>query len=267
MHRVVTVHDAIFVIHPEFHTKLRVLWFGAWIKLASRCSVNIICVSKSTQNDLIHLWGGSIYNKSIVIPLGVKQQDKNYISTTSNKSKYILFIGTIEPRKNVDILIEAYLGSRVSLKYKLFLVGKFGWKSEKTKALIQSASKQNVVYFDYIEESEKWNLLNGADLLVYPSSYEGFGLPVLEAMSAGCPVLTSYNSSLIEIGGDAVFYSELSVDSISHKIEEIIQNNALKIEYINRGIEQVKKFTWDNTVKKTMAFYSEVLLTGISGNS
>jgi glycosyltransferase involved in cell wall biosynthesis len=194
-----------------------------------------------------------------VIPLGVKQDCKRNSTSISNKSRYIIFIGTIEPRKNVDILINAYLASKISLTHKLFLVGKYGWKSEKTKVLIQSVHNRNVIYFDYIEESTKWDLLNGADLLVYPSSYEGFGLPVLEAMSAGCPVLTFHNSSLIEVGGDAVFYLlEPTTDSMARKIDEVIQNDAIRIEYINRGIERVKLFTWDNTVKKTMAFYSKV---------
>jgi glycosyltransferase involved in cell wall biosynthesis len=221
--------------------------------------VNIVCDSKSTQNDLIRLWGGSIYKKSIVIPLGVNQhQKKNNISVTE-ESKYILFIGTIEPRKNVDILINAYLASEISSTHKLFLVGKYGWKSEAIRILIQSVNDRDVVYLNYVEESKKWGLLNGADLLVYPSSYEGFGLPVLEAMSAGCPVLTFYNSSLIEVGGDAVFYlSDRTVDSMARKLEEIIQNESIRKEYVIRGIERVKLFTWDNTVKRTIEYYTKV---------
>jgi len=259
--RVVTVHDAIFIVHPEFHTKFRVWWFTLWLRLIGWSRVKIICVSESTRRDIVKYIDNTIAGRSVVIPLGVKSRDENIllVEKIQDKEKYVLFIGTIEPRKNVDVLLQSFLSSCLSRTYKLFIVGKYGWKSEKTRNIITEARNHNVVYLEYVDDHKKWELLRNAALLVYPSSYEGFGLPVLEGMSAGCPVLTCANSSLIEVGGEAAFFAaEPSVDLLASEMERILTNDDLRREHIALGYEQIKKYTWDKMVARTLKYYNEL---------
>lgn len=190
------------------------------------------------------------------------------------EGEYILFVGTLQPRKNIVRLIEAF--SHVILRAKpegskdsspraqndiaLIVVGKKGWMYED---ILQSPIKFNVgdrvKFLEFVPDEDLEILYRNAICFVLPSLYEGFGLPVLEAMRNGCPVITSNVSSLPEAGGDAALYVDpLNTEDIAFKIQLLIDNRKLREELIEKGYKQVKKFSWEKTAKETLKALEEI---------
>ena len=172
---------------------------------------------------------------------------------------YILFVGTIQPRKNIARLIEAY--SMLDNKdLELYVVGKPGWMFEDIYKTPKKFGIENRVKFlDKVSDSELVELYKKAECFVLPSLYEGFGLPVLEAMKYGCPVITSNVSSLPEAGGDAALYVDpQSARDIKDKIEQLLGDKKLREDMIKKGYEQVKKFSWEKTARETLKVLEEV---------
>ena len=174
------------------------------------------------------------------------------------KGEYILFVGTLQPRKNIVRLIEAF--SRVSRSslipntLSLIIVGKKGWLYEEILEAPKKFDVQGKVKFlDFVPDEDLPAFYKHAVCFVLPSLYEGFGLPILEAMKYGCPVITSNISSLPEAGGDAALYVDpLDVNDITKNLELIIKDSELRKKLIEKGYEQVKKFSWEKTAKETL---------------
>ena len=169
------------------------------------------------------------------------------------KGKYILFVGTLQPRKNIKRLIEAF--SKLKDKdVDLVVVGKKGWMYDE---IINSPSEfgvgNRVKFLDSVEDEDLSTFYKNAIFFILPSLYEGFGLPVLEAMEYGCPVITSNVSSLPEAGGDAVLYvNPEDVKDITEKMQKLLQDDSLRKELVAKGREQVKKFSWKKTAEQTI---------------
>jgi glycosyltransferase involved in cell wall biosynthesis len=174
---------------------------------------------------------------------------------------FILFVGTLQPRKNIERLIEAF--SQISSSHKdlsLVVIGKHGWLYE---AILAAPKKfdieEKVKFLSFVSDEELATFYKYALCYVLPSLYEGFGLPVLEAMSYECPVITSNISSLPEAAGDAALYIDpLDVADIAAKMNMFISSEKLRKEYIEKGKKQVKKFSWEKTAKETLAVLEEV---------
>jgi glycosyltransferase involved in cell wall biosynthesis len=166
---------------------------------------------------------------------------------------YILFVGTLQPRKNIAKLIEAF--SQLKNKNtQLVIVGKKGWLWEEIfNAPAKFGVLERVKFLDFVSNEDLPGLYKNALCFVLPSLYEGFGLPVLEAMKFGCPTVISNVSSLPEVGGDAsLYFDPQSVDDIAQKIEMVVSDEKLRAEMVKKGYNQVKQFSWEKTAKQTL---------------
>jgi glycosyltransferase involved in cell wall biosynthesis len=166
--------------------------------------------------------------------------------------RYLLFVSTIEPRKDLGTLIDAYEHLRDSGAYDgaLVVVGKVGWKSE---SLVRRLRGRGIIHLDNLRASHLATVYKTAEAFVFPSIYEGFGFPLLEAMAHGVPAVAAKSSSLPEIGGDAALYfPPRDVHSLATQLVRITHDTALRAELIARGREQVSKFRWDAAAEQTL---------------
>lgn len=267
--KIVTVCDMIFFKYPELHIKRKVYYFRFFIWLTSFLADKVICISRSTQRDYIDHFK-VLPSLTAVIELGKDESyhpaiDHNDVESVLNKysvdGEYILFIGTIEPRKNISTLILAYarLVSK-GLCYSLVIVGKKGWHYDAIFKLVRDLGlSDKVIFTGFIEEFEKPAFLVGAKCFVYPSIYEGFGIPVLEALACGVPTITSNISSMPEVAGDAALLIDpTNVDELYTALDRVINNNELRNILSIKSIAQAAKFSWQETAKGTVDVYKKV---------
>lgn len=265
---VVTVHDIITLIYPEKHPFKRQLLYKFLLPRTLKNADKIITVSEHTKNDLIkyfHISGEKIK----VIHNGVSQKFKplndTQISEVKNKYNldfpFILYVGTLEPRKNIPALIQAFkLLDKQNLPHKLVIAGKKGWKYREIFEMIEELNlSEDVVFTGYVPDNDLPALYNASDLFVYPSIYEGFGLPPLEAMACGTPVITSDTSSLPEVVGNAgITIDPKDVNLLSTMMYEVLTNDSLKQEMINKGLNRAKLFSWELCAVETLKLYEEL---------
>ena len=261
MKAVITIHDLAIYKHPRWFPK------GQWLstKLVVPRSIKkadkIIVPSEATKADLQELFKVAD-SKIAVIPHGV---DERFFGNPNDKAQmskpYILFVGTIEPRKNVQRLIEAYEGLPESIRsdYELKIVGGRGWGDE-IKAL---NGGNGVQWVDYVPYEELPALYEHASLFVYPSLYEGFGLPVLEAMAAGTPAIVSttiVGNFKIPMTNDQPFETvdPYSVEAITEAMARVLTDEKLRGGMGEKGITLAKHFTWGETARKTVAAYESI---------
>ena len=176
---------------------------------------------------------------------------------------YSLFVSTLEPRKNILTLIEAfeYLKINYHIPHQLILVGKKGWKYQDILEKIETSNvKEDIQQLDYLSDELVALFYNQAAAFVYPSYYEGFGLPILEAMTLGAPVITSNTSSLPEVGGEAALYiNPHDYYELAQTMLKVIDNSTLSKEMIDKGKKQAQKFSWEKTAKATIEAYRSIL--------
>ena len=247
---VTTVHDLVFKKYPD---TVDPLIRDTQIKRLSRLvqtDVQIIADSESTKNDLMEIYSLKESRITVIYP-GIDQiyspQSKHEINRVKTKynlpDRFVLSVGTQEPRKNVARLVQAVQG----LDLPLVLTGKYGWGHQ--------TSTPGVSTLGFVPDADLPAIYSAATVFAYPSLYEGFGFPVLEAMACGTPVVTSNVSSLPEVGGQAaVLVDPLSIESIR---QGIVTAQADKDLRIKRGFAQAKKFTWERAAKQTMEVYEK----------
>ena len=236
--RIVTIHDMTYFLWPRMHTFARRVVMSRFAKLSLRHAEGVLFVSASTQRDAERLFGAGD-NFRAVTPLAVDHSDfddiqpdsiSNTLSNLGIRAPYILFLGTLEPRKNLVRLIQAFdqLGPQHS-RYSLIIAGKPGWDYDPIlDAIERSPQKRRIHRIGYVAAEDKIHLIAGCALLVYPSLYEGFGLPVLEGMAAGVPVITSNASSLPEVTGTAaVLIDPSSAEQIAAAMDSVLSNDKL----------------------------------------
>lgn len=258
---VTTIHDLSYFYYPEEFLRKDLYKLQNWTKRAIEQSKKIIAVSKNTKKDILKFY--QIPEEKVeVIYNGFEKSvspNKSTIKSTLEKyglksEKYILYVGTLQPRKNLTILIDGFQKiSETEKDWKLVLVGKKGWLYDDVYSLVTAVKlKDKVIFTDYIPDEEVAALYMQAFCFVLPSLYEGFGIPILEAMSYGCPVITSINSSLPEIGGDACLY--LTPNDVHDLVEEIesLKDEKLRSDMIKKGKERVKQFSWEKSAKETL---------------
>ncbi|MBT4071154.1 MAG: glycosyltransferase family 4 protein, partial [Candidatus Magasanikbacteria bacterium] len=170
----------------------------------------------------------------------------------------VLFIGTKEPRKNIAGLIEAYKKSNAyDMGYSLVIAGAPGWKCRLVRNMIQCT--KGIVSYDYISEEEKRGMYEKASLFIFPSFYEGFGFPPLEAAVYGCPVIVSNRSSLPEIMGDAAYYVDpYNITDMATGISRMLTNASLRMKYAELGKKQVEKYTWEDMAKQLQTLLKNI---------
>jgi glycosyltransferase involved in cell wall biosynthesis len=268
--RVVTIHDMTHSLWPNMHTVGRRLAMSFFAKIAMRHAEGVLFVSQSTRNDAEKLFGMG-NNLRRVTPLGVddacfsvisQPQIRDTLSRLKIESPYILFLGTLEPRKNVLRLIQAFdsIGDKYP-QHTLVIAGVLGWNYQPAlNAIERSIRKQRIIRLGYVTPEDKASLLAGCDLLVYPSLYEGFGLPVLEGMAAGVPIVTSNVSSLPEVAGDAaIMVNPISTEEISNAMCRVLEEKLYSEKLRQAGKIQARKFSWKRTARLTYAAYLEVI--------
>jgi len=262
---VISILDVSYLYFPGLFKKKDLYQLKLWGKYSINKADKILTISNSSKNDIIKAYGISEAKVSVVYPgikqvLNVKFMDKKELAKKFGiKENYILFVGTLQPRKNIARLIEAFSKLKNN-DLQLVIIGKKGWQYEEIlQAPEKFGVKEKVKFLEGIIDEDLPSFYKNAIYFVLPSLYEGFGLPVLESMQYGCPVITSNISSMPEAGGDAALYVDpYSVDDMAEKLDNLIKDNKLREELVKKGYEQVKKFSWEKTAKETLSVLKEV---------
>jgi glycosyltransferase involved in cell wall biosynthesis len=265
---IVTIYDVSFYTHPQFHMKENVDHCQRGTIEAVKKADVIIAISNSTKNDLIKYFDCSP-DKIIVTHLGYDKLfdqkislDKKNTSLSKHKIKkpFIFHLGSLEPRKNTLGLIKAYhlLPKKLQETYQLIIGGGKGWmNNEINEYVLKHKMDNNVKFIGYVPDADLPALFQSAKCFVYPSFYEGFGIPPLEAMASGCPVLVSDVSCLPEIYGDSVLYCHPNnVEEMEKKLKSLLTDN--HSELIKRGLIRSKKYSWEKAAETTLKIYNKL---------
>lgn len=254
--RVVTVHDLTYKRFPELLQveTLRNLEIHMSREIAIADAV--ICVSESTRQDLLRFYQIDP-GRAITIHSGLS------VATPATRpasipARYILFVSTIEPRKNLDVLLDAFerLRARGAYDGELVVAGRIGWKSER---LIARLRHPGIRHMDYVPANELAAIYANAEIFVFPSIYEGFGFPLLEAMALGVPSIAARSSSLPEIGGDAALYfNPADARELEQQIESLLRDRALRDDMVARGRARAAEFRWSDAAARTLEVFRRV---------
>lgn len=265
---VVTIHDLGYLAFPEAHTLLRRIDLHLSTMWSARSAQHLIAVSQATKNDLIQHYRVDA-DKIDVIHHGVASHfqpvaDRAIVQATQQRygiaGDYLLYLGTVQPRKNLLRLIDSFAlfvnkqTGATAKRVQLVIAGKRGWLTDAIEARAQEQHIGHLVHFPgYVANEDVPALLTGARAFVFPSLFEGFGMPVLEAMACGTPVLTSTTSSLPEVAGDAaLLVSPYNISEIANALERIMTDTILCDTLRSRGFARVKQFTWEQCARKTL---------------
>jgi len=270
--KLVIIHDLVYALQPEYVVPNHRKFLSALTKQALINCTKVIVNSESTKRDLLKVHKT---NKPIVTIAPAVDADF-YTPASSEqinqiKAKYgisgdyTLFLSTLEPRKNVASLIKAYsaLSSEVRSKYKLVLAGKKGWLDDEIQELCETMG-DHVIRTGRVETIDKPALYSGASVFAFPSAYEGFGMPILEAMACGTPVITSNVSSMPEVAGDAaVIVNPKDTHEISEALTKVLSDKTIANKFIGRGLKRSRKFTWDASGEKMADTLKQLVKTDI----
>lgn len=274
--KTVTFHDLSFEKYGNFFSAKQTFWhnFVDPKKLANEADL-IIAVSESTKNDLVEIYGIP-FEKIKVIYSGIgraargeqkiacKDADlKNIRGKYDLPKKYMLYLGTLEPRKNIIGIIKAFEIFKKNFpknEEKLVIAGSKGWLYEEIfRTAGKSLFKSDIIFSGFIDDKDKAILYNLSNLFVFPSFYEGFGFPPLEAMAQGVPVITSDCSSFPEVVGDAaIMVNPYSSTQLAEAMAEILFNNELREKLIKKGLLRAKKFSWEKCARETLEVFENM---------
>jgi glycosyltransferase involved in cell wall biosynthesis len=269
--RLSTIHDLIALKYPEFFTRKHRTVVHNMISYVARNADHIITDSSSTKMDLlefypfledqdisvVHLASSDFFRKCS------EDQISRMLSKLSLPDRYFLSLATNEPRKNVKSIIDAFRIFRKNAAFNdigLVLVGGKGWLNTGVEGDRETLKNEHIYSFGFLSDDMLPPLYSGALAFVYPSFYEGFGLPVLEAMSCGCPIITSNVSSLPEIAGDSAIYIDAhSIDSIKNALSALANDLEHRASLSLDVLRKSKEFSWEKTAEKTEAVYNKLL--------
>ena len=263
---IITIYDTVFFSAPETMGDMKAI---SEYKYAAERSDLIITISESAKSDIIKHFNVDEKKIQIVTPgIDLQKYSYNYtdIELENIRKKYdlpksyILYLGTIEPRKNIERIVKAFKNYKkeVNDDLKLVIVGKKGWKYDDIMKLIESM-RTDIIITGYIDEEDKIPIYKLAQIFVFPSLYEGFGMPVLEAMASGTPVVTSNISSMPEVAGDAgILVNPFNENEIFEAYKQILSNKKLQKEMIEKGLEQAKNFQWKKSVEVLEKVYEKM---------
>lgn len=257
----VVIHDLSFIQVPEYSQDKNKKLLDRYVKKSVIKADKIIAVSNSTKQEIIKEYkipAGkiSIINSSIDhdrFNIKTHSEVKRVLKKYKIEKDYILFTGTIEPRKNVAGIIDAYaqLSESIKDKYTLVLAGGKGWKDEEIELKLHQNFDLNIIRTGYVADEDLPALYNGASLFVFPSQYEGWGIPILEAMACGVPVITANNTSLPEVAGDAaIMINAKDTPALTNSIKKVLTNQNLRKKMIQKGFIQAKMFSWQKSAKE-----------------
>jgi len=268
---ITTIHDLSFIRYPETHPKERVAILEKELPKSINQASAIITDSdyiKREVHEILNIPNDKIH----VVPLGVSKDyrpyaKKDYLPILKKYNldniNYILSVATLEPRKNLNSLIDAYLllPKPIRKQYKLVIAGARGWLSKDLFARIEMLmNRGEIISLGYIDSNDLPYIYSGSQGFALPSLYEGFGLPILEAMAAGTPVLTSTSSSLPEVAaGAAILTNANDIEDISNGLLQLVEDKNLQKEAIQKGLARAREYTWEKCIDKTVDVYKHVL--------
>jgi glycosyltransferase involved in cell wall biosynthesis len=269
---VVTIHDLAFLLYPETFPAKDAFLHKLYVREAITKANHLIAITEATKKDIIKFYKISP-DKITVVYHGVDkdrfrlmQEGEEYL-VSDVKSKYnitkpyILYIGNVQPRKNIQGLIKAYqqLRKTTDHNYQLVIAGAKAWLVEDVMKEIGDDYRYDIIFTGRFEDIELSPLLWGADLFVLPSFYEGFGLPILEAMACGVPTLVSNTPSLVEVGGEAsLSFDPHDIDDMAKVLDNVISNPTLRQEMRENGLKRVAEFSWSRCAKETIKVINKV---------
>lgn len=270
----ITVHDLIPILFPEFFTEGNIEQFKKNLECITP-ETWVICNSHSTRHDLLQYHPSLDPEKTVVThwaasPIFHPVPDKEKINQLKRKHHlpdrdYILSLATIEPRKNIGTLLRVFkrlIDDKRLGDTNLVLVGTKGWKYQEIMNFLASSKElsSRVFFTGYIDDEDLSGIYSGATAFVYPSYYEGFGLPLLEAMQCGVPVISSNTSSMPEVVEDAgILLPPDDEEGIAASIMKLIEDPELRHELSQRSIQQSKKFSWEKCVEETIGIYRKAM--------
>lgn len=264
---VVTVHDLSVLTMPQFHPRERVVYLGKEIEAAARRATRIITDSHYTRAEVLAHFGFAPEKVGVAqLACGAEFRPRSAEELAPvlgayglSAGGYALYTGTIEPRKNIAVLVEAYgrLPADLRRRYPLVLAGYKGWNNEAIMDRIARGQAEGwLTYLGYVPNDHLPALFSGARLFAFPSLYEGFGLPVLEAMASRVPVIASDQASLPEVGGEAAAYvAPGDVEGLTALCERCLTDEDLRRDMVEKGLVQAGKFSWRRCAEDTVALY------------
>ncbi len=264
---VVTIHDMSLTLYPGYHPPRRVLLNRPLVNLAARRADAIITVSESSKRDIVRSYGLSPQRVHVVheaaAPAFRPIHDLGALTRVRRQyglaDRFILYVGTIEPRKNLPKLIEAFARRRRrgDLTHQLVCVGPYGWLSRDIEALLDRLQvNDSVLFTGYVPFHDLAAFYNLAEMFVFPSIYEGFGLPVIEAMACGTPVITGHVAALDEVAGGAVEHVEaLEVEAIGDALVRLAQDRDRRQALTRAGLQRAQFFSWARAARETAIVY------------
>lgn len=263
--QIITIHDFLPLIFWGEYPRMR-YYFKYVLPLVIKSSSCIVCVSESTRKDLYKYFPSNSQRVETIYP-GVDTDTFKrlpYEEVYQEKlvyGDYVLFVSAVRRYKNLHRLVRAF-GKLNHGHVKLLVVGEGSgeYYEEVYREVRQMGLEKRVYFLDYVDRQKLVKLYNGAIALIFPSLYEGFGLPLLEAMACGCPVIASDRASIPEVCGDAaVYFDPEDVEDMATKISTVIRNESLRLSMSMKGLERARLFTWENTAKKTMDLLDSML--------
>jgi glycosyltransferase involved in cell wall biosynthesis len=266
--QVVTVHDLGFHHFPGQYPGMKQRYLNAMTRLSIRRAAAVITVSEATRRDVIDVYRVDPA-QVVTVPNGVDDSMRPLDDDAINQFRernglpdhFVLFLGTLQPRKNIEVLVRAYALLADDLDWPLIIAGAKGWMYERLFALVGEMDlTERVRFTGYVAPEELAYWYNAAAMLVYPSRYEGFGLPLLEAMACGTSVIAANASSLPEVVGDCgVLVEPDDVTGFAEAIRRLAGNDGYRQQLEQAGIERAASFSWRNTARKTVDVYHHVL--------
>ena len=267
---VLVVHDLGFLVHGEYLREDDRRYYRRLVPPSLRHADRVVVVSESVRAELVERFGVAREEITVISPavdtLRFRPRPTQEMDAVAERyglqRPYILFTGTLEPRKNVVGLLDAYEGLPEALRerFQLVLAGGMGWLATEVKQRLEELAGLRVISTGYVPDAELPAIYSGAELFVYPSFYEGFGMPPLEAMACGVPVITSDTSSLPEVVGDAAIKIDPhDTRALSEAMELVLSDSATATRMRERGLAQAQRFTWASSAERLRRLLGELL--------
>ena len=266
---VLTIHDLAFLRYPQLFPRLKQRYLQLFTRMSARNANAVMTVSASTRDDVVDMLGVPRDRVHVVHHAAdadfcprIQDECNTFRASKGLTTRYILYVGTLEPRKNVDVLIRAFgkVLREEKLHHSLVLIGGRGWMTQAIQTAIEETGiGDRVLMPGYVAREELPLWYSSADLFVYPSTYEGFGYPALEAMASGTPVIVSNTSSLPEVVGDAgMLVPPREVSQLAAAMASILTDSVLADKLRSRGLEQATKFNWTDSVRTCLSLYQSL---------
>lgn len=269
---VVSVHDVSFLEHPEYFTRDRALQLQWTVRRTVGRAAKILTGSEFSRNAILKVYGDLEEDKVVVVPNAAAGEFRPISREAAEKTvrerfqipgRFLLNVGDIQPRKNHIGLIRAFaklVRAYPQIKHNLVLAGKPTWFAEKVReAARESGVADRIQFFGFVTDDDLLHLYNACDVLVFPSFYEGFGLPVLEAMACGRAVICSNTSALPEVvDGAAILFDPYAVDEIVRAMADLLLDGELRARMERLGLQRAAHFSWQKTARRTLEVFHEV---------